>query len=775
MSILCMTEKPSVAEDVAKALNIPVPKYHDGYYEGNGYIITWCVGHLVALAEPEAYGYMPQKETFDNPDKTMQELPIIPDEFKYVVIKDSAKQFSVIKKLIARPDIDRIYDLGDCGNEGIVLQSLVRMQAGNGWGFDPKTGDAKKPVYRWNATSMTNEAITAAITGITDPATAQKKYFPVVRAELCKKKADWILGMTMSRAESAIYNTSITVGRVQSPTLAFVVARYLQVKNFKKHDFYTLRSRVSTEQGSFEVYWNSDSDRVLPQTSKDDEGRLTDKQVAEQKRIEITKSGNGTVSDFRCESKMQSAPQLYDSLELQSDANKKYGYAAATTLAASQALYEKYKVITYPRTDSRFLTSDMEKHLPDLIERVSTHQKFGDAARELLANGVTTGKRVIDDEKVTDHHAIIPTENIKGFDISQIESQKNCSAEVIRNVLDLVMTRFLVALSAPFKYRKSSVEISFENGIKMTASGIVPVSMGWKRYQEILNGKEESDEKDGEEKTDQRFPPLNPGDTVKVESCTVQKKATAPPKLHTEATLLKAMLNAGNTIENGSILKGKGIGTQATRAGIINDLFNKKVVTTLKKGKTNYIIPTPKGLSVIRVLPHDLYSPKITADWETKIEDIISGHSEPEDFMRDFCSFIADKLKEAKENKVSDLDFSHKAKDIIGKCPVCGQGDLYISDAVGKLKSQSDDEKHPFSFLTCSARCGLYARSDAPIFQSRMGHNCKKEQLRKLATEGCFQATCTNKRGVKYQAIFFLKKAENGYFNVEFALPNKKG
>ena len=766
--ILCMTEKPSVAKDVARVLHIDTSKYNGGYFEGNGYIVTWCVGHLVALAEPDSYGYMPQAKTYNEPDKALSELPIAPSEFKFTVIKTTKQQFDVIKKLMDRKDVDRIYDLGDCGNEGVVLQALVRMQAGNGWGFNPKTGDAKKPVYRWNATSMTDEALNDALRNITDPETAQKKYMSVIQAELCKKKADWMLGMTMSRAETALYKTQITVGRVQSPTLAFVVARYLLVKNFKPHNYYSLKSRVTNGSVAFDVFWNADKDGIFAAGQKDQEGRLIDRSAAEKAKADVLQAGTGTVTAYSKEKKMQSAPQFYDSLELQADANKKYGYSAAETLDASQLLYDKYKVITYPRTDSSFITSDMESHLIGWIEDVATQAKYSGVAQELLKTGIETGKRLINDKKVTDHHAILPTSEIRGFDISKIEDDKKCSAEVIRNVLDLILTRFLIAMSSPYKYIKSTVEVQFPNGLKFSATGSQPVSFGWKAAQEALSGKENAEA--DPEQTEQTFPPMNVGDRLRVEDCVVQDKVTTPPKLHTEATLLKAMLNAGNTIENGSVLKGKGIGTQATRAGIIQELFKREMVQNLTKGKTKYIIPTEKGLSVISILPHDLYSPKITADWETKIDDIIQGKSTPEQFMADFSGFLNQKLQEAKAD-IKDVSFASKKDDeVVGKCPFCKKGDLIVFQ--GTAKAENDKRSHKYYAIRCSEKCGLTLRTDDKDLD-RLKTKCTRKQLIDLVLKDGFVAPSLSKQGKVYSGEFYLTRKENGYYKINCALPGK--
>ena len=750
--ILCMTEKPSVAQDVARVLKITNKK--QGYYEGKGYIITWCVGHLVSLAEPECYkeeyGYLSHKEIYSDGETAMRQLPLFPEKWKYTVIESTKTQFKVIKSLMAREDVDRIYDLGDCGNEGIILQAMVRMQAGNGWGFN----DGKKPVYRWNATSMVDDAIEKAIDEITPPDEAQRKYYPVIQAELCKKKADWILGMSMSRAESILYKTTIHVGRVQSPTLAFVVSRYLEVQRFKVTNYYTLQADVQLNGSGFSVFWSKDTDNVFPANVKDSENRVLDGKLVTAKAAEILNAGIGTVTEYTSAKKKEQSPQLYDTATLQMEANQKYGYPAALTLAAAQALYEKYKVTTYPRVESRYITTAIQPYLKERLEQLSTIAEYSDAAKKLIEVGFVADGHIVDDSKVDDHHAIIPTEKIKDFDFSSItmtDAKSGLNPEVIKDILNLILTRFIVALAPEFTYNGSKVTVAFPNRINMTATGKVPIQMGWKALQKALSGKEKEESKEeSEEPAEQLFPEMKVGDKVQVKDCKSIEKKTTPPKYHTEATLLKAMLNAGSRIENGAILKGKGIGTQATRAEIIKGLFDTQVAKNLYKGKTAYIVPTVKGLSVIRCLPKELYSPAVTADWEQKIYNITHGEYTTQAFMDSFRTFINEKLKQVRNaGQIPNLQFDVQ-KDEYGNCPVC-KSPVYC-------KSTKDGKKVQHSFYCSNKDCPFRVANDNPVFLSRFGKAASVEQIKKLISDGYFISQLTSaKSGKKYKLKFSYK------------------
>ncbi len=742
---LCTAEKSSVAKDIARVVG--ATKSCDGYYEGNGYLVTWAVGHLVGLAEPEEYGFVSQEEMWsDGKDRAYAELPLIPKQWKLVVLKPTKRQFEIIKQLMHRPDVDRIIDCGDAGAEGHILQWFIREKAG-----------CTKPVYRFCATSMTDEAIREAMNNLVNPQETIRRFMPIIRGEFCKKKADWIMGMSISRAESIKYQAGISVGRVQSPTLGFIVKRFLEVTQFKVTNYYTMQADVKTMSGgTFNVFWDKDADGVFSGAVKDGMNRVLDKNAVEQKAAEIKRGAIGTVTLFQTEKRVTERPQLYDIIQLQIDANKKYGYTAAATLAAAQALYETQKVLSYPRTDSCYLTSDLKEYLPSRLAAVGTIPKYAKAVKLLSTNGLNIDKRIIDDTKVTDHHGLIPMKEIQGFDPSQMqptdeEKKKGVTSEMMQNVLDLILTRFIVALSPAYHYLHSNVVVTFPNGMKFTASGNVPVSMGWKEYQKHLNGKiEDAEENDSSEDTEQLFPKMQIGDKLSVSDCYAVSKKTTPPKLYTEATLLKAMKNAGQQIENGAILNGRGIGTQATRGDIIKKLFDTGVVETKQVGKTNYIVPTSKGISVIRVLPPELYSPKITADWETKIAQIADGTATEDDFMREFIDFITQKVEQVKSMDVANVTFNREKK-VYGDCPFC-HAPVYCYE-------KTENRKKIKTYYCSEKVCAFRINPDNPVFQARMKRSITESEVVKLLEKGAFVATCKRQSdGKPYKAEFSITK-----------------
>ena len=381
---LCTAEKPSVAKDIAEVIGANTKK--NGYFEGNGYRVTWAVGHLVGLEEPEAYGFMKQKDIYadGNQDKAWSELPIIPTEFKLKVLKPTEDQFKIVKQLMLSDETDEIIDCGDMGPEGHILQWFIREKAG-----------CKKPVRRFCATSMTKEAISTAMQNLKPI----DDYTNIIKGEYCKKKADWIIGMSLSRAGSLKYNTNFSVGRVQSPTLYFIVKRYIDVTNFKQKDFYTMKADFE----SFSVFWNKDNDGLFDSAVKDSDNRVIQRFVIDNKCQAIKDGKYGTVTELKTEKKATNRPQLYDITELERDANRKYGYTAAETLATAQALYETQKILSYPRTDSRYITSDLEPYMAGRIKYISTLSKYSETCEKLLNDGLNIDKKIVDDSKVTDH------------------------------------------------------------------------------------------------------------------------------------------------------------------------------------------------------------------------------------------------------------------------------------------------------------------------------------------------------------------------------------
>lgn len=741
---LCTAEKPSVAADIARVIGARNKK--QGYFEGNGYLVTWAVGHLVGLAEPEAYGFTSQKEMYNGEqEKAYAELPLVPSNWKLVVLESTKAQFEIVKDLMHREDVDEIIDCGDMGAEGHILQWFIREKAG-----------CNKPVRRFCATSMTDEAIRDAMAHL-QPI---EKFDKIIRGEFCKKKADWIMGMSLSRAESIKYHAGINVGRVQSPTLGFIVSRFLEVQNFKVTNYYTLTATMLGER-SFSVFWNKDTDGVFGSDLKDSVGRVLDSGAIDRKATEILQGKTGTVTDLATVKKANDRPQLYDITELQRDANRKYGYTAAVTLAAAQALYETQKVLSYPRTDSRYITTDLQPYMPERVKAIGTLQKYSNAANSILARGLNIDKKIVDDEKVSDHHALIPTEHIQGFDPSGMkptdeEKRKGVTAEILQNVLDLVLTRILVSFSEPFKYEQTNVVVTFSNGMRFTAHGTKPISQGWKAVQDSLSGVDKTDEEDNkDENAEQIFPNLQKGQTVTVGKCECVPKKTTPPKLHTEATLLTAMENAGQHIENGAILKGRGIGTQATRAEIIKKLFDTEVVETKKSGKTSYIIPTQKGLSIIRILPSELYSPKITADWETKIAQIVDGTATEDDFMREFVAFIRAKTEQVKTSETAGVSF-FKEREVFGVCPWCGEPIYRFQE-----KNNTGKKVVKSRYYCSDKNCNFQVYTDNIVFKTRTARNMTEIEAQKFIRRGFLVVDCKRKTdGQTYRGEFTFGKRE---------------
>lgn len=753
MSVLIMTEKPSVARDIASVVIGKDYKKCNGYLEGNGYIVTWAVGHLVGLAEPEAYGFVSQAEMFSGKaSEAMTELPLLPQEFKLIVLEPTKEQFEIVKKLINDPNVEKIYNYGDAGEEGEILQAFIRWQAG-----------CNKPVLRGITTSMTEEAIKDSLKHLRP----QKEFEGRIKGAYCKKKADWILGMSLSRAETLKYYANITVGRVQSPTLYFVVARFMEVKNFKVTEYYGLETKLKE---GFSVFWNIDNDGIFPTSAKDSSNRVLNKGLVEDKGREIVVSHTGTVSAYEQKKVGNDRPQLYDITEIQRDANKKYGYSPDLTLACCQCLYETYKILSYPRTDSRYITSDLVPYMKGRVEMIGTVKGVSDSFKTcsdaLLKDGLNIDNKIVDDAKVTDHHALIPTEKIKGFDLSSLkpttdkEKKSGVTGDALVNIMTLVLTRMIVSFSKACIYNQTKIGVSFPNGMNFTASGKTIIEEGWRAVQDRLTGKEE-EEKNAEQDEEQTFPPLAKGQTVTVAECITKAKKTTPPKLHTEATLLTAMETAGKGVQGGEILKGKGIGTQATRAEIIKSLFEKGYVEYLKKGKTKYVVPTTMGIRVIQVIPKELYSPMITAEWESKIAEIVDGNLSEEKFMSDFEAFITEKTNEVR-NTPATVSFA-KEKPIVATCPWCGKGMYRWTDK---------DDKKKIRYYCSDKECNCSLSSDDKTIVYWSKKPLDEKQMQILLRDGkiFLRVPSMYDKEKKFEQGFELVKKEvNGktYCNVQ--------
>lgn len=756
---LLIAEKPSVARDIANVVCGKNQTKGEGYIEGNGYRVTWAVGHLVGLAEPEEYGYVPHGEIYkERKQEALEQLPLVPNEFKLVVLEPTKDQFQIVKKLMLSSDCEVLINCGDMGAEGHILQSFIQWKAGY-----------NKTAKRFCATSLTDEAIRDAMAHLRN----QSEFDNIVKGEYCKKKADWIMGMSLSRALTLKYNSHITVGRVQSPTLYFVVQRWLEVQNFKVTNYYGMKAKL---REGFDVFWAKDTKGIFPANIKDSTGRVLDEKAVKGKCLEILRGGKGTITDVKKELHGIDRPQLYDITELEREANRRYAYTASQTLATAQSLYETFKVLSYPRTDSRYITSDLVPYMEKRVKAIGSviidgKQPYGECTSKLLSGKLNIDKKICDDSKVTDHHALIPTEKIAGFDFSKLvptaeEKKKGVTSESLKNVLNLVLARMIVAFSEKYVYEQTSVEITFQNGMIFNANGKKPTQQGWKAVQESIEGKE-TEEKDEEKDEEQIFPFIAKGQVVSVVGCEPTPKKTTPPKLHTEATLLTAMENAGQTLgADGAILKGRGIGTQATRAEIIKGLFECKYVETMKKGKVNYIIPTLKGRAVMKVTPKELTSPKITADWEKKIDLIAKGEMSEELFMSEFEQFIKEKVAEVANADIDTGKAFQYGNAEQGECPWCGKPVYKYINKDTKVLS-----------YYCSEKCGWNVSSDNRIVKTWTGKELTEDNIRKLMLKGrvaldvqslngdkttkrAFEVQRVEKDGKVYCNIVVLKKPQ---------------
>ena len=612
---LIIAEKPSVAATIAAALGAKEKK--DGYIAGSGYLVSWCVGHLVQLAEAAAYGEQYKKWSYDS-------LPILPQEWQYVVASDKGKQFKILKDLMHRADVSEVVNACDAGREGELIFRFVYDVAG-----------CKKPMRRLWISSMEESAIKAGFASLKDG----KEYAPLYSSALCRAKADWIIGINMTRLFSCLYGKTLNVGRVQTPTLKMLVDRDAAITTFKKEKYYHVRLSLSgVEAASAKIH------------AADEAGNL--KAACE--------AAQAVCTSVTREKKTVAPPKLFDLTSLQREANRIYGYTAKQTLDLAQALYEK-KLLTYPRTDSSYLTDDMGGTAAQIAALLAGKLPFMQGA-----DFTPEISRLLDSKKVSDHHAIIPTMELAKADLAALPESE-------RNILTLAGARLLMACAEPHIFEAVTAVFSCA-GQEFTAKGKTVLAEGWKglerRFMATL--KKEADTEDDEENAlSLDVPPFAEGQTFDNPQAAVTEHFTTPPKPHNEASLLSAMERAGNE-ETDPDAERRGLGTPATRAAIIEKLVKGGFVE--RKGKQ--LIPTKSGIELICVLPEVLTSPQLTADWENNLTQIAKGNADPDSFMtgietmtRELVStypFLSDKEKERFKEE----------KPVIGKCPRCG-ADIY--------------------------------------------------------------------------------------------------
>ena len=620
MKSLVLAEKPSVGRELAKVLKCNQNK--GAYIEGNKYIVTWAMGHLVGLMDPEGYGDI--YKTW-----SMETLPMIPKYMKLSILKKTGKQFAAVKKQLLRDDVSDIVIATDAGREGELVARWILEKAG-----------IKKPLKRLWISSQTNKAIIDGFNNLKDA----KNYENLYKAAVCRAEADWLVGLNVTRALTCKYNAQLSAGRVQSPTLAMIVNREDEIKNFKPEDYFNINAKA---QG-FTLNWvnNNGNSSIY-------------KEDIATSIIAKCKGREGEIIDVNKSLKKKYSPSLYDLTELQRDANKIWGYSAKQTLYIMQSLYENYKLLTYPRTDSRFITTDIVSTIPERLKAVGTGV-YRVYTEKLLKEGVKGNNRFVDNKKVSDHHAIIPTEE-KGSlaNLSQEES----------NIYNLVVKRFLSVLLPAYEYEQTTVKVNI-NGEAFTAKGNVTKNKGWKKLYEKDNSNDEDN--------DEELPSLDKGDKIHIASISLVKKQTTPPGRFNEATLLSAMENPHKYINVGkdaakTLGETGGLGTVATRADIIEKLFNSFVIE--KKGKD--IVPTSKGKQLIDLVPEDLKSPLLTAKWEEDLDDIAKGTANNKKYI-DELKVYAKKLVDDVKNGKSKF---HHDNQTGRKCPNCGK---YLLEVKGK-------------------------------------------------------------------------------------------
>ncbi len=647
---LVLAEKPSVGRDLARVLKCG--KKGNGYFEGDRYIVTWALGHLVTLAEPEEY---------DGRYRTwrMEDLPMLPSQLKLVVIRQSSKQFHIVKSQMARQDVQEIVIATDAGREGELVARWIIEK-----------GRVRKPMKRLWISSVTDKAIMEGFRKLRNA----REYENLYASAVARAEADWLVGINATRALTCKYNAQLSCGRVQTPTLAMIVRREEEIRNFRPRVFYG----ITATAGSLRFAWQDSKTRDMKTFDQDKIDRI----------LQSIQGENARVVDVEKTAKRSYAPQLYDLTELQRDANRRFGYSAKETLSIMQRLYEHHKVLTYPRTDSRFLSSDIVETLKERVKACSVGP-YGRLAAGILRKPIKANKSFVDNSKVSDHHAIIPTEQpVFLSDFSDKE----------RKIYDLVVRRFLAVLYPPFEYEQTTVKAAIGREI-FIARGKVVSAQGWKEVYD--GGIEEEDPEDG--LGEQILPDIRKGDVLTVSDLTLTKGETKPPAPFNEATLLSAMENPAKYMDTRdkelikTLGEAGGIGTVATRADIIEKLFSSFLVE--KRGRD--IFSTSKGRQLLDLVPEELKSPALTAQWEQKLGDISKGTLKKEAFIHEIRRYAKEVVDGIKR---SEGRFRHD--NLTGnRCPQCGKLMLEVQGKKGRMLICQDRE--------CGYRKGIARMSNA--------------------------------------------------------------
>ena len=682
---LVLAEKPSVARDIARVLGCK--QKGDGCIIGPNYIITWALGHLVTLADPDAY---------DDRYKAwrLEDLPMLPDKMKLVTIKQTAKQYRAVSALMKREDVDKLVIATDAGREGELVARWIMTKA-----------HCKKPAYRLWISSQTDKAIKEGFQNL-KPA---KEYDNLYHSAQARAEADWLVGLNTTRALTCKYNAQLSAGRVQTPTLALIVKREEEILAFQPKDYYSLQAVFKGFNATFR--------------DKKNNTRFSDKAFVE-KIAEATKNKKGTVAKVEKTAKKTPPPAAYDLTELQRDANKKYGYSAKQTLALMQSLYEYHKVLTYPRTDSRYITDDIVATIPERLRAMAVGPYQSSAMK--IARSPIQSKYIVNNAKVSDHHAIIPTEQSPNLAKLSFEE---------RNIYDLVVRRFMAVLSAPMEYDEVKLQIDVGDN-SFYAKGKTVKTAGWKEFYGMTDDEEDEDT----ENRSQDLPEIRQGTQLDVLNTKIISGKTRPPARYTEATLLSAMENPVGQIEDKNLKKviatTSGLGTPATRADIIEKLFDNFSIERVGKE----IHPTAKGKQLIKIVPEDLKSAELTAKWEQELQNISQGKANMKKFigeMRDYSTSLVSMVIGSNAQYTHD----NMTKE---KCPVCGKYLLDVNGKKGKMLICQDRE--------CGYRKGL-----TQVTNARCPECHKKMELRGEGDKKMFTCVC----GYRERLSDFNKRRED--------------
>lgn len=663
----------------------------DGYLEGSGYLISWCVGHLVELAPPSAYGEQYVKWN-------IADLPILPEKWQYLVSASTKKQFSVLKKLLHRADVETVVNSCDAGREGELIFRLVYEQAG-----------CRKPVSRLWLSSMEDNAIREGFANLKP----SKEYDALYQAALCRERADWMVGINCSRLFSCLYGRPLAVGRVMTPTLAMTVEREASIAAFVPEKFYTVALELTSG---------------FVASSR----RISEKDAAEKLLAECRKEMVSTIQKITRKEKSENPPPLYDLTTLQRDANRLLGYSAHQTLKYAQSLYEK-KLTTYPRTDSCYIADEDEEMLEELAEEM---EHFLGITPEDMDDAAPRTRRTVNREKVTDHHAILPTRSMLQTDLDALPKGE-------RNILKLIIARTLMAVSKPFRYLETLLTTECA-GEEFTAKGKEILEEGWKAVErkvlaDILNRKKEFT----------ALPPVEESECG-ILHAELKEGQTSPPKHYTEDTLLHSMETA-SAESMPEDAERQGIGTPATRAATIEKLVQKGFLERKGDKKTKVLLPTDKGKALITVMPEEIQSADMTADWETKLLRVERGEMEPETFMTEINDMISSLVNTTEAVKGASALMKNK---VIGICPNCG-------------KSVVEREKGYF----CENReCRFVLWKDNAFFK-RLGKRMDAHVADKLLRDGRVRLKdCRSAKGKTYNATVLLTTEADGRsnFSLEF-------